>query len=302
MANTYSPNGFQQYQGTGSLPTYEVTQLAIASGNTTPIFTGDPVVQATSTTGIGTGYVTQAPAPYALTISGGVLTAGVMVITFTATPAAIPVGSWVTLYGFTSTAATLNGSWQVIASTATTVSFNFSGAFTTGAGSGYAYIPVAGVFIGCRYLSTSQKRPLWGNYWPGSDASGDVTAYVITDPNAQFSVMTGNSNTAASAVGLASIGQNISFNYSQSGISGLTNGNTANGLSTYFADAYTLPASAPAGYASNNFLPFRIIALQNYVPGANSPLQTINGNDWTTAYNRIIVGFNNSMPRGFAGI
>ena len=61
-------------------------------------------------------------------------------------------------------------------------------------------------------------------------------------------------------------------------------------------------ANYPAGNAANNFLPFRIIALANYTPGAVSPLATINGNDNTTAYNRVIVGFNNSMPRAFAGI
>jgi hypothetical protein len=305
MANTFAPNGFQQYQGTGSSPTYEQTQLAIASTNTTPIYFGDPVIQATGTTGLGTGYITQAAAQVTYSITGGTLTAGVMALAGTFTTA-IPVGAWIVAYGFTSTAATVNGAWQVTASTTSAVSFPFSGAFTTGTGSIAVFIPVAGVFVGCRYLSTANKYPVWRNYWPGSDANGDVTAYVITDPNAQFSVMTGNSNTTATAVGLANIGQNIGFNYSQSGVT-TTNGVAASGLSTYFADQYTLTGNAatpnnPAGAAANNYLPFRILALQNYVPGATSPLVSINGNDNTTAYNRIVVGFNNSMPRGFAGI
>ena len=304
MANTFFANGFSQYQGTGSSPTYEITTLSIASTNTTPIFSGDPVSQAASSTGVGTGYITQATAPVALTISGGVLTAGVMVITFTATASAIPIGTWITLYGFTSTAATLNGSYQVTASTTTTASFNFSGAFTTGSGTGYAFVPVAGVFLGCRYYSIAQKKPFWSNYWPGTtDASGDVQAFVVTDPNAQFIVGTGNSNTTSSAVGLANVGQNISYNYVLNGASPATvNGNTSNGISTYFADQYSLAANFPSGYAANSFLPFRILGLANYVPGTTSPLASINGNDNTTAYNRIIVGFNNSMPRGFAGI
>lgn len=294
MANTSAPNGFSQYQGTGTTPSFEITQLAIASTNTTAIYFGDPVSQAASSTGIGTGYITQAPAPIALTISGGVLTAGVMVITYTATAAAVPVGSYLCLYGFTSTAATLNGVWQVTASTTTTASFNFSGAFTTGAGSGYAFVPVAGIFYGCEYLSVASKSKRWSNYWPGSDANGDVIAKVCTDPLAQFNVQTANSNTTATAVGQAYIGQNIGF--------ALGTGSTSSTLSGAYADQYTLAANFPSGYAANNLLPFRIISLANYTPGASSPLQTINGNDWTTAFNRIVVGFNNSMPRGFAGI
>ena len=289
MANTSAPFGFSQYQGTGSVPTFEQTQLAIASTNTTAIFYGDPVVQAASTTGIGTGYITQATAPVALTISGGVLTAGVMVITFTATPIAIPVGSQLTLYGFTSTASTLNGVWTVTASTTTTASFNFSGAFTTGAGSGYAITPLAGVFQGCKYLSVSQKRPVYSNYWPGSDANGDVTAYVVTDPSAQFVVQTANSNTTATAVGIAFIGQNIDVS--------IGSGSTANGISAAYADQYTLAANFPTGYYGQALARFKIIALANYIPGTVSPLVSINGNDNTTAYNRLIVGFNNAMFR-----
>ena len=69
-----------------------------------------------------------------------------------------------------------------------------------------------------------------------------------------------------------------------------------------FADQYSLVANSAAGPAANAFLPFRIIGLKNYAPGVISPLQTINGNDWTTPYNRVIVGFNNAMPRQFFGI
>jgi len=53
---------------------------------------------------------------------------------------------------------------------------------------------IAGVFVGCKYLSVSQKRVVWSNYWPGSDANGDVTAYIINDPNAQFLVQVGGSS------------------------------------------------------------------------------------------------------------
>jgi hypothetical protein len=63
-----------------------------------------------------------------------------------------------------------------------------------------------------------------------------------------------------------------------------------------------LIANSVLGPPANALLPFRITGLANYVPGQVSPLASINGNDSTTAYNRIIVGFNNSMQRGLAGI
>lgn len=302
MANTFAPNGFQQFQGTGTTPSYEQTALAIASGNTTPIFTGDPVIQATGTTGLGTGYITQASAPVIYSIASGAVTSGIMALAGTFTTA-IPVGATIVAYGFTSTAATVNGTYVVTASTTSAVSFPFSGAFTTGTGSIAVFIPVAGVFVGCKYLSTSQKRTVWSSYWPGSDASSDAYAYCITDPNAQFLVQTANSNTTATAVGLASVGQNIGFNYNDSATAGETNGNTATGQSTYFADQYTLSANYAAGYYANAALPFRIIGLYNYQPGQTSPLVSINGADPTTAYNKIVVGFNNAMPnRPGAGI
>ena len=111
MANTFAPNGFLQYQGgAGGAPTFAQSTRKIASGNSTAIFTGDPVMPVIGT---ATGYITQGAA-------------------------------------------------------GTTV--------------------LAGIFVGCKYLSTSQKRVVWSAYWPGSDATNDVEAYVIDDPNARFVV------------------------------------------------------------------------------------------------------------------
>ena len=161
-------------------------------------------------------------------------------------------------------------------------------------------VRVEGIFAGCKYVSTSQKRTVWSNYWPGSDTSNDVEAYVITDPNARFIVQTANSNTTATAVGQAQVGENIGFNWNDSTATGETNGNTANGLSTMFADQYTLSSAGVTG--ANAALPFRIIALANYLPGQANPLSGINGNDATSGYNEIVVAFNNAMPRNFAGM
>ena len=81
---------------------------------------------------------------------------------------------------------------------------------------------IAGIFVGCKYLSVSQKRTVWSNYWPGTSdvASGNsIEAYVINDPNAQFLVQSGNGG----PVTFASIGNNLNF--------AMGTGNSANGIS-----------------------------------------------------------------------
>ena len=207
MANTFAPNGFVQYRGLGSVPTFEMTTALIASTNGTAIFQGDAVVPVTSS---ATGYIKQA--------------------------------------------------------TASTVA-------------------VLGIFWGCKYLSVAQKRTVWGNYWPGSDANGDVEAYIISDPNAQFLVQTGNSNTTATAVTQAKVGQLINLATAVDNASGKggSAGNTANGLSTMYADQYTIGTTAT--------LPFMIRAVVTNPPGSN-------GRDVTTPYNSIVVGFNNALYQG----
>lgn len=322
MPNTFAANGFSQYSGNGTTPSYELITMAIASGNTNPIFNGDPVVQAASATGIGTGYITQAYGPVTLTVAATAITssaAGVLTVTFSAATAtsgsalpatpnawAPPVGSTLIINGSTMSSGNLNGAYTITSSTTTTAVVANSGATisatSTASGTVTVIVPVAGIFNGCQYLSTTTKRQEWSPYWPGSGSTGDVQAKVIADPNARFLVQTGNSNTTATAVGLASVGQNISFNWNDSTATGETNGNTANGQSTFFADQYSLIANSAAGPAANAYLPFRVIGLVNYVPGQVSPLASINGNDHTAGYNDIIVGFNNAMPRNFAGI
>lgn len=303
MANTLNPFGLEQLSGAGSAPTFEQVRMAVKNGSTTAIFYGDPVIQATGTTGLGTGYITQYPtAPQALSLTGGTLTAGVLVFAFSATTAP-QVGATLVVYGGTSTAATANGAWPIIASTTTSVSIAFPGAYTTGTANGVVFVPVAGVFLGCTYQSTAQKSTVWQRYWPGtSDSVSDITAYVCNDVNARFSIQTANSNTTASAVAITAVGQNIGVNYLNSGGS-QTNGNTSNGLSSYFADQYTLAANFTTGYTGQPYMPFKVIGLQNAgISGGTSPFAAINGWDSTTAYNDIIVGFNNSMLNTLSGI
>lgn len=135
---------------------------------------------------------------------------------------------------------------------------------------------VGGIFTGCTYISVSQKRRVWSNYWPGSDANGDVTAYVINDPNAQFLVQVGGSTTPVTQ---ADVGSNIGF--------GVGTGNTANGISGAYADQGVINTT--------NTTPFRIVGLVAFPPGGP-------GTDTTTGYNRIIVAFNNVATKQLTGI
>ena len=196
MANTAAYNGFQQYSGTGSAPTYEQVAVQIAY-NASAIFQGDPVNPDAN------GYVV--------------------------------VG------------------------------------VTTGA-SGNTQI--AGVFVGCQYLSVSQKRTVWSNYWPGSDNSGDVYAYIVNDPNARFIVQTDSTGATQADVN-ANVGINIGT------------GNANNGISGAFIATATTPTTT-------NTLPFRILSLVTNPPGS--------AGTEAGAYNYVIVGFNNVASKQLTGI
>ena len=129
---------------------------------------------------------------------------------------------------------------------------------------------IAGIFVGCEYLSVSQAKVVWNNYWPGSDvASGNyVTCYINNDPGALFLCQVGGST--STGVLLADINANINF--------GIGTPTAANGRSGAFANQTTInPATTT--------LPFRIVSLVTAPPGAN-------GTDATAAYNQIVVGFN----------
>ncbi len=85
---------------------------------------------------------------------------------------------------------------------------------------------LAGVFAGCKYLSVSQKRTVWSNFWGAADvASGNlVEVYVVNDPNAQFLAQVGGSSSVGAVAG--QIGANVQFAYgtpsTASGISGVS--------------------------------------------------------------------------------
>lgn len=142
------------------------------------------------------------------------------------------------------------------------------GTLIQGVGSaGGSTITLAGIFQGCKYLSTAQKRTVWSNYWPGSDvastAQSTIEAYVINDPNAQFVAQSDSTG-----VTQANAGSNVDYN--------IGTGTAANGLSGAFV--IHTPATAAA-------YPFRFIRLILDPPGSAG---TASG-----AYNWAVYAFNN---------
>jgi len=124
---------------------------------------------------------------------------------------------------------------------------------------------LAGVFQGCKYLSVSQKRVVWSNYWPGSDNNGDIEAYVVNDPNARF--------IAQAASGLNVTQAAVGASITQAGGSG---GNTSTGISGMYLN--TIGTNSTAG--------FRVVGLVTDPPGSN-------GTDVAGNADYVIVGFLN---------
>lgn len=138
---------------------------------------------------------------------------------------------------------------------------------------------IAGIFVGCEYVSATLNRKVWSPYWPGSGsalANTTITGYIINDPNAQFICQSGN---AGSPVTAGNVGNNINF--------AIGTGSTLNGLSGAYANQATVNTTST--------LPFRIVGLHANPPGSNGTDATSNGN-W------IIVAFNNVDTKSLTGI
>ena len=138
-------------------------------------------------------------------------------------------------------------------------------------------VQVAGIFVGCQYLSVSQKRTVWSNYWPGSDvASGNtVTGYIVNDPNAKWVAQSD-----ATGVATTDINANIGF--------AIGTGNTASGISGAYLDTSTINTT--------NTLPFRIISLIDFPPGSQGTNSSGQAYDW------VVVAFNNVSTKQLTGI
>jgi len=155
--------------------------------------------------------------------------------------------------------------------------------FQNADGSVYATTPgtgvLAGVFVGCKYLSVAMKRTVWSNSWGGSDvASGNtVEVYLINDPNAKFIAQVGGSTSTGLAA--TDIGANVQFAYGTP--------STATGISGAYIDISVTPASTAT-------LPFKVVSLVTNPPGANG---TAAG-----AYNLAVVAFNNVSTKTLTGV
>lgn len=132
---------------------------------------------------------------------------------------------------------------------------------------------VAGIFVGCKYLSVAQKRTVWSNYWPGSDvASGNIVeGYIVNDPNAKWTVQSDSTGLTQAAVN-ANISYNTGVGNAASGISGATLGATIGTTAT---------------------LPFRVVSLLQSV--------ALNGTE-AGAYNIAVVAFNSVATKQLTGV
>lgn len=155
--------------------------------------------------------------------------------------------------------------------------------FQNADGSIYATTPgtgiLAGVFVGCKYLSVSMKRTVWSNYWGAADvaSTNTVEVYLINDPNAKFVAQVGGSTTTGLAV--TDIGANVQFAYGT--------GNTANGISGAYIDISVTPATTAT-------LPFKVVSLVTDPPGAPGTQ--------AGAYNLAIVSINNVSTKTLTGV
>jgi hypothetical protein len=138
---------------------------------------------------------------------------------------------------------------------------------------------IAGIFVGCKYLSVARKNTVWSNYWPGSDVASTqwVEAYIINDPNAQFVAQVGGS-TSVGAVE-ADVNANVQF--------AIGTPNPFSGISGAFIDINVTPAVTAT-------FPFRLVGLVKDPPG--SP-----GTE-AGAYNRVIVAFNNVSTKQLTSV
>jgi hypothetical protein len=134
---------------------------------------------------------------------------------------------------------------------------------------------LVGIFLGCEYYSSSQKKTIFNNYWPGSDATGDVRAYIEDDSNSLWQVQAGVAGTAFSNIYIGSTADIVATPL----------GNATTGISG-------MSLSTPT---TTNTLPFKVVGLVTSPPGPN-------GNDPTTAFNNVIVGFNNQMFKALLGV
>ena len=146
---------------------------------------------------------------------------------------------------------------------------------------GTAVSQLAGTFVSCKYFSTSQQKILNSPYWPGADATGDVTVYYIPATGSVPPKYVVQNSSSTTAITFADVGQNADVALGTGSTSG-------GGFSGATLDQTTLATTAT--------LPFRIVGLYSDI----APVDP-NGIDNTTGYNWVIVQAN-TVGAGATGI
>jgi|TARA_R100000005_G_C4898373_1_gene141754 hypothetical protein len=129
---------------------------------------------------------------------------------------------------------------------------------------------IVGVFNGCFYTDPTTQKPTYRNYYPGSIAASDITAFVVDDPDAVFLI---DADAAFTRAGLFA-------NYSVTNTTGVTQ----TGLSKVQLDVST------AATANT----FAVQAIDISQDPDNSDTSTSNAN--------ILVRINNHFYRSGVGV
>lgn len=132
----------------------------------------------------------------------------------------------------------------------TTTPYLLSGGSTTG-----ITTTIEGVFLGCKYYNSNVGRTVWNSYWPGSGATGDIEAYVCTNPEQLYLVQ----GSTGGVLGTSNIGMGVPMS-----VTGSSQGNTLTGQSVM-----TVQSSLVTGLSSN--AQFQIVDVYSNVapPGVN---------------------------------
>lgn len=136
----------------------------------------------------------------------------------------------------------------------------------------------AGIFWGCEYLSSSQGKKVFSTYWPGSDASTDVTAFLIPIIGAAPQLFKVQAKDAYFT--FADIGANCDVSMGTGSVTG-----------GYGKSGATLDKTGTINVTAT--LPFRIVDLYSSIAPANA-----NGIDNTSNYNIVLVQSNPMQETG----
>lgn len=138
---------------------------------------------------------------------------------------------------------------------------------------------VDGIFQGCMLIPSTGGAPTFSPYYPGA-AGADVTAYLIESGDALFMAAAFSTNISSTA-----IGNGISFHTG-------TGSTVGGGFSGYTLDQATITTATTA--------PFQVVAL--YGMGNGNWGAVGNGSDSTSAFNWVVVAFNNQRFNTLAGV